>query len=209
MPGGWSDDDDDRPDPKLVAYNARQQARLTLRLVRQGVTGGRVDAVVTPEVVRGLQRIAMEGILSTDRCGRYRGPGVFAPLGGRYIPPPFELVPSLVEDMCTEVARRTDDPFHAAAYAMWRTCWIHPFVDGNGRVARALSYLVLSVCFGFVIPGRRTIPERIETSRDNRREYYDGLTAADLAVEQSGAVNVDVLERLLRRLFTEQVTEDP
>jgi len=32
-------------------------------------------------------------------------------------------------------------PLHLAAYTLWRMNWIHPFVDGNGRTSRAVSYL--------------------------------------------------------------------
>ena len=30
---------------------------------------------------------------------------------------------------------------------MWRVNWVHPFIDGNGRVARACAYIAL--CRGF------------------------------------------------------------
>jgi hypothetical protein len=31
-------------------------------------------------------------------------------------------------------------PTELAAYGLWRLNWIHPFVEGNGRTARAVCY---------------------------------------------------------------------
>jgi len=67
---------------------------------------------------------------------------------------------------------------HAAAYALWRLNWIHPFEDGNGRTSRALSYVVFSWATAVELPGRVTLPERIQRERN---KYYRYLEAADEA----------------------------
>jgi hypothetical protein len=54
---------------------------------------------------------------------------------------------------------------------MWSMNWIHPFFGGNGRTARALSYLVLSVKLGFVRPGTKTIPELIPHGNKEQSMY--------------------------------------
>jgi len=61
---------------------------------------------------------------------------------------------------------------------MWRINWIHPFFGGNGRTARALSYLVLCAKLGFRLPGNKTIPDFIVESRE---PYYTALRKADAA----------------------------
>lgn len=38
---------------------------------------------------------------------------------------------------------RKDSPIHRAAYVLWKINAIHPFNGGNGRVARAVAYLVI------------------------------------------------------------------
>jgi hypothetical protein len=46
---------------------------------------------------------------------------------------------------------------------MWRTNWVHPFDDGNGRTARAASYLVLCVKLGYRLPGKKSLIDLVTT----------------------------------------------
>jgi len=62
--------------------------------------------------------------------------------------------------------------------ALWRLNWIHPFIEGNGRTARAACYYLLCVKHGAILPGRKIVPERI---RENREPYYAALKSADTA----------------------------
>jgi Fic family protein len=94
-------------------------------------------------------------------------------------------------------------PIHLAAYLMWRLNWIHPFADGNGRTSRIVSYVVLSIRAGAILPGTPTIPDQIV---DNRKPYFDALEAADASME-SGAVNVSKMEELLGSLLARQLAE--
>jgi Fic family protein len=113
-------------------------------------------------------------------------------------------VPELVEDMCDYVNEKWSDstPNHLAAYLMWRLNWIHPFVDGNGRTSRVLSYVVLCIRLGFRLPGLLTIPEQIERDRD---PYFRALDAADAAYKL-GKVDVSVMETVIEGLLAKQLT---
>jgi Fic family protein len=93
------------------------------------------------------------------------------------------------------------DSMHAAAFALWRVNWIHPFVDGNGRTARAIAYLLISVGAGFELRGEPTILERLVGAR---RQYIRALEAADRAWAE-GRLDVSILQRLLDRLFKRQL----
>jgi Fic family protein len=67
----------------------------------------------------------------------------YTPLNADYVPPPPERVPVLLDDLVAFCAR-TDLPAvaqAAIAHAQFET--IHAFIDGNGRVGRALIYMVL------------------------------------------------------------------
>lgn len=66
------------------------------------------------------------------------GGAASSPRNAEFIPPPHELVPELLDDLCA-FCNREDVPTMiqaAIAHAQFET--IHPFHDGNGRVGRAL-----------------------------------------------------------------------
>jgi len=66
------------------------------------------------------------------------GGAASSPRNAEFIPPPHELVPDLLDDLCA-FCNREDVPAviqAAIAHAQFET--IHPFHDGNGRVGRAL-----------------------------------------------------------------------
>jgi Fic family protein len=83
---------------------------------------------------------------------------------------------------------------------MWRLNWIHPFADGNGRTSRIVSYVVLSIRAGAILPGTPTIPDQIV---DNRA-YFDALDAADAAF-RDGRIDVSKMEALLASLLAKQL----
>ena len=74
-------------------------------------------------------------------------------------------------------------------------------MGGNGRTARAASYLVLCAKLGHSLPGTQSIPEQITS---NKEPYYSALDAADLASSR-GALDVGLMEELLERLLAEQL----
>jgi Fic family protein len=92
-------------------------------------------------------------------------------------------------------------PVHLASYLMWRMNWIHPFYGGNGRTARAVSYLILCARLGFVLPGTTTIPELIV---NNRAPYYSALRKADEAYAE-GRLDVSEMEELMDSLLAAQL----
>jgi Fic family protein len=89
-----------------------------------------------------LHRIALDGISSY--AGNYRPAGIEIH-GSRHQPVGAHLVPGEIEEMCDYLNEKWNgnSPLHLAAYALSKLNWIHPFTDGNGRTARALSYLLL------------------------------------------------------------------
>jgi Fic family protein len=98
---------------------------------------------------------------------------------------------------------RAEKGGRSAAYALWRLNWIHPFVEGNGRTARAACYYLICMKHGGLLPGKKIVPERI---RENRRPYYDALQKADLAWED-GRIDVTILAEYLAVLLKGQLTE--
>jgi Fic family protein len=152
-----------------------------------------------PSSILSLHRRALEGISSF--AGVWR-PAAIEIGGSHHTPPLAHLVPELVENMCDYVNDNwKSSPVHLSAYSLWRMNWIHPFVDGNGRTARAVSYLVLCVRLGYRLPGTQTIPEQISR---NKTPYYKALEAAD-ALETGGSMDLSEMEALLESLLAAQL----
>jgi len=152
-----------------------------------------------PSSILNLHRRALEGISSF--AGVWR-PAAIEIGGSRHNPPGAHLVAELIEEMCDYVNEHwSKSPVHLAAYVLWRMNWIHPFVDGNGRTARALSYLVLSVRLGYRLPGTNTIPDQIASDKN---PYYRALEDADKAFS-AGQLDVSRAETLVEVLLANQL----
>ncbi len=65
------------------------------------------------------------------------------PSDAAFVPPPEDLVGPLLEDLVAFIARDDLPAVAQAAIAHAQFETIHPFVDGNGRVGRALIHVIL------------------------------------------------------------------
>ena len=104
---------------------------------------------ITLERILATHRLLLQNTDLAQYAGHVRttqnwiGRSDYTPLNADFIPPPPQRVPELLDDLvafCT----RTDLPAiaqAAIAHAQFET--IHAFIDGNGRVGRALIYMVL------------------------------------------------------------------
>lgn len=209
MTGGEHDRRDSRAlEPELIrdprekaaaeARNGFRQYDAAIAAIQSALERGTFR--LRPSLILGLQREALAGI--SAYAGNYR-PGGVAIQGSKHEPVGAHLVPELVEEMCDYVNDHWIDstPIHLAAYLMWRLNWIHPFADGNGRTSRIVSYVVLSIRAGAILPGTPTIPDQIV---DNRAPYFEALDAADAAFRE-GTVNVSKMEALLAALLAKQL----
>ena len=135
--------------------------------------------------------------------GRFREQPIYV---GNHIPPHFKEVPNLIDQFISvihEIWTIETHPTVLPAYALWRLNWIHPFVEGNGRTARAACYLLICLRQGALLPGKKIVPERI---RDDREPYYAALQVADRHWE-NGQFNVDDLAEYLGALLADQLRE--
>lgn len=89
------------------------------------------------------------------------------------------------------------------AYCLWVINWVHPFVNGNGRTARAFCYACLCLKFGFVLPGRKTV---IDLIMDRREEYYAALRIADVQFAEAGTPNLKPMAEFVDNLIFEQLS---
>jgi Fic family protein len=135
--------------------------------------------------------------------GRFREEPIYV---GKHIPPHFNKVPDRIDQFISIIHENWEIMTHPTllpAYALWRLNWIHPFIEGNGRTARAACYYLICLRLGGLVPGKKTVPERI---RENRFAYYAALQEADKHWAD-GQFNVDELAEYLAELLKAQLTE--
>ena len=137
-------------------------------------------SMVSTVIIKALNHHAISCLHT--HAGKYRQCPVFVGEGPEaYEPPPWFNVPDLMNVFVNELnyeLGRKEDPILLSAYSLWKLNNIHPFVNGNGRTARALCYYVLCSGSGGLLPGSRVLPELIGV---NREEYVDLLKKVDMA----------------------------
>ena len=123
---------------------------------------------------------------------------------GDHEPPPHYHVPDLMNHFINEVNRMWNgtDPVTLASYCLWRLNHLHPFINGNGRTARALCYYVLCVGYGGVLPGTPILPALI---RENRDDYVQILRNVDSAYARGDEAWLLPLTEFVGRLLEEQL----
>jgi Fic family protein len=91
---------------------------------------------------------------------------------------PVDLVPAEMQRLCSALrssAFLSAHPVQQATYAHYALVVIHPFADGNGRVARALASVYTY----------RALSVPIVILAEHRAEYFSSLAAADAGIYQS------------------------
>lgn len=105
---------------------------------------------VSLDLILKLHKMVVEKILPFETSGMLRKTAVA--IRNSYThdvifkPPEFSLVPKQLDDLIEFIQKTTLDDFNPvikSGSVHFEFVRIHPFVDGNGRVARALSTLIL------------------------------------------------------------------
>ncbi len=140
------------------------------------------EQAITEETIRHLHALVVKDVLPPAEAGHYRRVPVVVgvPATGEvvYQPPDWEDVPGLVVDLVAwlnshEAAELM--PMLEAGIAHYELVRIHPFVDGNGRTARALATLLL-VQRGFDTKRFFALDEYYN---QDRASYYEALRSVD------------------------------
>ncbi len=188
----------DRVHSSAVTEGNRLSRRETLVVLSTGVieAGSRKDMVEVRNLARAIteteQAIArgepitalllrqLQGLLLEDI--EHRGVGSFreenvAISGASHQPPDFQDVPHLVAAVCAHLNGPYVElhPIQLATWAHWAMARIHPFRDGNGRLARLVQDYVLLRAHYVPAPLR---------SEDREGLYYEALDRADSGIGQ-------------------------
>jgi len=129
----------------------------------------KTDADITEADINGIHGIVLKDI-EREYAGKYR-PGQVRILGANFIPPNALKIPALMEKLVAWLKAHPGkgNIIEAAASAHYEISRIHPYIDGNGRVARLLMNLILI---------RNGFPPAVILNND-RKKYYHALGRAD------------------------------
>ncbi|MEN9573442.1 MAG: hypothetical protein RL514_1297 [Verrucomicrobiota bacterium] len=139
---------------KMLAEGRKPRDRSERMILNNFLTMRRIvelrDQPMTPDLVFEIHREISDGTLDiADGAGRFRRVQEtidVSDLEGRvfHVPPSAEELPARLERMCEFANGQPPGQFmHPVVRAIILHFWLaydHPFVDGNGRTARALFY---------------------------------------------------------------------
>ncbi len=167
------------------------------------------DEELTPARLLELHRLMSEGTLdSPEREGQWRRAGdnvrVEEENSGDiiHVPPPADRLPQLMQELC-DFANCEEGSFylHPVLKAIILHFWLaylHPFVDGNGRTARALFYWVM-LRHGFWLFEYITISNEIRKKK-NGRSYYEAFINTERDDEDLNYFICDQLLTIVRAI---------
>jgi len=143
---------------------------------------------INEKMVLQLHKILMQGLLPETKCGKYKKKQNYVMNEKRvkvYTPPSPKATPKFIKELLTWLNSIGNKKLHtvlACAILHHRLVSIHPFSDGNGRIARALSSFLLFQ-HGFDLHYIFSLDEFFAHDRDryyqkiqHARELDDNLT---------------------------------
>ena len=135
-----------------------------------------------------------------DDAGHYRrgGVGVFGEKGLVHLAPPADRVPMLMGDLFNWLKHSKDHLLIRSCVFHYEFEFIHPFIDGNGRMGRLWQSLIL----GKLHPLFEHLPVE-NMVYANQQRYYDAITASSNA-GQSGPFIDFMLNEIYKTLKEHQ-----
>jgi prophage maintenance system killer protein len=125
------------------AENGLRQFTLALDIIRSYVKDAERPFKLRAGPILQLHQVALDGLHRL--AGTFRNTPAKIH-GSLHQPPEPAFVADEVQALCAYINENWNkSAVHLAAYVLWKMNWIHPFADGNGRTARAVSYVVLSL----------------------------------------------------------------
>lgn len=201
----------DRVHSSAVTEGNRLSRRETLVVLSSGIVeaGSRKDSLEVRNLAQAIiemERVLREGEALSSAFVRHlqgiilqdverEGVGIFRQenvviSGAVKQPPVFQDVPILLDRVILILNAPPADfhPLQLAAWAHWVFARIHPFRDGNGRIARLIQ--------DFVLIRHHLVPAPLR-SEDRDGGYYDALESADLG---EGQPFVEILAKNVLRM---------
>jgi len=168
---------------KVMATRKAEQEVLNYLKVLENIEKYHEQGKINEKIILKLHKdVTKETLENPEHEGRYRELQVY--VGNRitgkviFMPPPPDEVPELMREFIEWINSNDSynlDPVIVAGLSHYEFVRIHPFVDGNGRTARALATLILNQR-EFDIKKFFTLDDYYDS---DRTAYYNALKSVD------------------------------
>lgn len=130
-------------------------------------------------------KLMMNGLVLENGRFRSGGVGVFEGEALIHMAPPAQFVPEHIQNLLIWYEQSELHPLIKSAVFHYEFEFIHPFVDGNGRLGRMWHSLLLGKWkeLFFWLPMEELIQSR-------QKEYYEALGVADMQADSAGFVEL-------------------
>ena len=169
----------DRSEEELAGY----RRALDWILNRKG------PIAIAPDIIRRLHTLALGGHSGDAGEWKQRDNEIIELLPNgerriRFVPTPARETPQVVEALCGAYRELSNEdripPLLLVATFVFDLLCVHPFRDGNGRVSRLVTTLLLKA-HGFEVVRYVSLERLVE---ERKEEYYDVLHACSLGWHQ-------------------------
>jgi Fic family protein len=131
-------------------------------------------ASFTEQDILELHGISMYKVM--EDAGKYRQDDRTRVKGARFTPSPWYEIPSDMNDLMQFISENPDglSPIELATHTHYFFTYIHPFGDGNGRIARLLTnFILLRNHYPFVVFKKVDRNQYIRTLRKANDGYFE------------------------------------
>lgn len=145
--------------------------------------------------------VMMEALV--DNAGRFRSGdvGVFSERGCEHMAPPAHRVPQLMNDLFEWLKKSKDHLLIRSCVFHYEFEFIHPFIDGNGRMGRLWQSLIL----GRLHPLFEHLPVE-NMVHANQQAYYDAIAESSRRADSGPFIDF-MLREILNALKAHQGEE--
>ena len=167
------------------------------------------NTTLTPELVFHIHHLMTEKTLENpEDAGRFRRNNDVVVEDGIthevvHTPPPYQELPTFVEELCRYFnetnAKVFVHPIIRGIIIHFMIAYMHPFVDGNGRTARALFYWYM-LKQGYWLMEYMSVSRVIASSKKSYEKAYQYVESDGMDVGYFIIYNLKVLEKAFKQL---------
>lgn len=164
------------------------------------------ETPLTPELVFRIHYLMTEKTLENpEDAGRLRSNDDVVVADGIMVhtPPPFQELPEFIKDLCRYFnetnAKVFVHPIIRGIIIHFMIAYMHPFVDGNGRTARALFYWYM-LKQGYWLMEYMSVSRVIANSKKSYEKAYQYVESDSMDLGYFIIYNLKVLDKAFKQL---------